>query len=107
MKKTALSLLGVLALTITIPVNASETRETNSTNNYEGPRYERIYSHRYTKTVTRYYNDNGYIPPTIYYSEYNDGFQSTFKGTLEIYSVRRSNGGTRVTYTGTLTGFWN
>ena len=104
MKKIVLTLLGATALSIAVPINAAET---NTTNNFEGPRYERIYSHRYSKTVTRYYNDDGYIPPTIYYSEYNDSFQSTFKGTLEIDSVRRSNGGTRVTYTGRLTGFWN
>ena len=104
MKKTVLTLLGATALSITVPITAAET---STTNNFEGPRYERIYSHRYSKTVTKYYNDDGYIPPTIYYSEYNDSFHSTFKGTLEIDSVRRSNDGTRVTYTGTLTGFWN
>ena len=54
MKKIVLTLLGATALSIAVPINAAET---NTTNNFEGPRYERIYSHSYSKTVTKYYNE--------------------------------------------------
>lgn len=103
MKKTVLTLLSVISLTA-VPTFA-DTREAQPSNNFNGPQYERAYSHRYNKTVTRYYN--GPLPQTISYSEYNDGFQSTFSGTLYIQSVRRSNGGAYATYSGTLSGFWN
>lgn len=104
MKKTVLTLLSVVAFSATIPAFA-DTREAQSSNNFNGPQYDRVYSHRYNKTVTRYYN--GAIPQTIYYSEYSNGFNSTFSGTLVIQSVRRSNNGAYVTYSGTLSGFWN
>lgn len=97
-------MVGVLTLTFSIPTYA-DTRETQPSDSFNGPQYERVYSHSYTKTVTKYYN--GDIPQTIDYSEYNSGFHATFSGTLTIQSVRRSNDGVYATYSGKLSGFWN
>lgn len=108
MKPTLLTLGAIALLSAPLQVFAASgaTESTNhlSTSGFVGE--TRAYSHRYRKTITRYYSNQWSIPTYQYYSEYQSAFDSHFSGNLPLTAVRYSNGGWIATYSGTLSGFW-
>lgn len=56
------------------------------------------------KEVVVYYNSFDEIPDTMFYEEFNDGYRTWMKGTLNLISVDKSGSGYRVVYRGSLVG---
>lgn len=100
-----LSSLMLLFSTFT-PVSASSVDTSENRN----PDFEIVpeYRHTYFKTVVRGYSTSlNYIPTSIYYSEFNTGFNTTFSGSLRLTNVQKNGSYYVATYSGTLAGSWN